>query len=139
MSVELVLEPEQIRLAPGDELRGNVRVRSGGNARSITVSLALVEVTADFRHAVTGAAQSRPLHTGPVETGAVLPFALRLPRDAPPGHRSTHGRLVWVVAAVCDQWGRDARAARELEVVPREAPDRGPWGDTDSPESFGGA
>ena len=95
------------------------------------MGLAFVERTADF-HAVARVAGEQTLAEGDLADGAVLPFALTLPADAPPTVATANARIGWEPRARADRPGPDAvvdhprRAAAGLHC-PREPGEVAEW------------
>ena len=87
----------------------------GGRARSLSVGLAFVERTADF-HAVARVAGEQTLAEGDLADGAVLPFALTLPADAPPTVATANARIGWEPRARADRPGPDAVVDHPVEL-----------------------
>jgi hypothetical protein len=114
-AVRLRVDVDREPLAPGDAVAGRVVVEDGGRARSLFVRLALVERTKDF-HALARVAGEEVVADGDLADGAVVPFALRLPPDAPPTIATAHARLGWELRARADRLGPDAHVDRPIEV-----------------------
>lgn len=115
---------EEDHFMPGDTVRGTVSVLEGGRSRSLEARLQFVEDTADY----TGVAwelSSGPLHRGDLETGMTFSFALPLPPDALPSHRSENGALYWRVHLKSDEFGPDTNEHRRI-VVEAERRTAGP-------------
>jgi hypothetical protein len=102
-------------LAPGDAVTGRVVVEDGGRARSLSVRLAFVERTNDFQH-VARAAGEQVLAEGDLADGAVVPFLLSLPADAPPAIATAHARIGWELRARVDRAGPDPIVDRPIEL-----------------------
>ena len=60
--------------------------------------------------------EAGPLHTGDLPDGS-FSFEVRLPDDALPAYRSSHGELYWELDARSDELGRDTHARERLNVV----------------------
>jgi hypothetical protein len=116
---ELQLERE--RFAPGQKVAGTVLVTEGGGSRGIDVTLGFHEKSPDYEE--TAASFTQTLHTGDVQAGQSLPFALDLPADALPAYRSEHGELYWEVDVKSDEMGRDTHVRRRIEVVVEAMPE----------------
>jgi len=114
---ELQLERESF--APGERVAGSVLVTEGGGSRALEVVLAFHEKSPHYEE--TAVSQSETLHTGDIQTGETLAFALELPGTAFPAYRSEHGELYWEIDVKSDEMGRDTHLRRRIEiVVPRE-------------------
>ena len=87
----------------------------GGSSRSLEVSLAYNEETADYLD-VARSISSGPLHEGDLEEGSSFEFELALPDDALPGYKSARGELYWAVDARSDELGRDTHERRRIHV-----------------------
>jgi hypothetical protein len=111
--LELWLDREHY--APGDTVRGTVRVLEGDRSRSLEVTLNYNELTEDYA-AVAASVSSGPLNTGDLTTGMSFGFALALPQDAFPNYSSEHGELFWEVDARSDEFGTDTHVRRRIEV-----------------------
>ena len=114
MSPVLELWLDREHYAPGDAVRGTVRVVAGDGSRSLEVMLNYNEKTDDYA-AVAASVSSGPLNTGDLTTGMSFGFELALPPDAFPNYRSEHGELFWEVDARSDEVG---------DRHPRAPPDR---------------
>ena len=113
--MKLRVEVDREPLAPGAVVAGRVVVEDGGRARSLSVRLAFVERTADF-HTVARTAEERTVAEGDLAAGAVVPFQLRLPDDAPPAVATAHARVGWELRARVDRLGPDAVADHPVEL-----------------------
>jgi hypothetical protein len=112
--LELWLDREHY--APGDTVRGTIRVVEGDRSRSLEAMLAYNEKTGDYA-AVATSVSSGPLATGDLTTGMSFGFALALPPDALPNYRSEHGELFWEVDVRSDELGIDSHERRRIEVA----------------------
>jgi hypothetical protein len=112
---------ERDRFAPGERVAGTVLVTRGGGSRNLNVILAFHEKSPDYEE--TAASFTQTLHTGDVQTGQSLGFALDLPEDALPGHRSEHGELFWELDVKSDEMGPDTHLRRRIEVVVHAVPE----------------
>jgi hypothetical protein len=112
---------ERDSFAPGERVAGTVLVTEGGGSRTLDVTLAFHEKSPDYEETPVSVTQA--LHTGDVQTGQSLAFALDLPADALPGHRSEHGELYWELDVKSDEMGRDTHLRRRIEVVVDAAPE----------------
>ncbi len=121
MSPAFELQLDRERLAPGEPVAGTVLVTEGGGSRALEVVLAFHEKSPDYEEVPVS--QSQALHTGDVQTGQSLAFALELPADALPGYRSEHGELYWEVDVKSDEMGPDTHLRRRIEVVPAARPE----------------
>ena len=63
-------------------MAGSVLVTEGGGSRALEVALAFHEKSPDYEE--TAVSRSQTLHTGDVQTGQSLAFALELPRTRSP-------------------------------------------------------
>jgi hypothetical protein len=109
------LQLEQNRFATGERVAGTVFVTEGGSSRGLDVTLGFHEKSPDYEE--VSVSQTQALHTGDVQAGQSLPFALDLPADALPGYVSEHGELYWEVDVKSDEMGRDTHVRRRIEVV----------------------
>jgi hypothetical protein len=116
---ELQLERE--RFAPGDRVAGAVLVTEGGGSRDLDVTLAFHEKSPDYDETPVNLTQA--LQTGDLQAGQSLAFALDLPADALPGHRSEHGELYWELDVKSDEMGPDTHVRRRIEVVAHALPE----------------
>lgn len=121
MSPAFELQLERESFAPGERVAGSVLVTEGGGSRALEVVLAFHEKSPDYEE--TAVSRSETLHTGDVQTGQTLTFALELPADALPGYRSEHGELYWEIDVKSDEMGRDTHLRRRIEVVPSAVPE----------------
>jgi hypothetical protein len=112
---------ERDRFAPGERVAGTVLVTEGGGSRGIDVTLGFHEKSPDYEE--TAASFTQTLHTGDVQTGQSLGFALDLPEDALPGPRSEHGELFWELDVKSDEMGLDTHMRRRIEVVVHAVPE----------------
>ena len=114
-------------LAPGGAVSGRVVVEEGGRARSLSVRLAFVERTTSFEQ-VAREAGSLAAAEGDLADGAVLPFSLSLPEDAPPNIDTPFGRIGWELRARVDRPGPDPSVDRPIALLRSyTAPDRERW------------
>jgi hypothetical protein len=91
MSPRFELQLDRERCAPGETIRGTIRVLEGSRSRSLQVLLEYKEETEDYAAVATGVS-SGPLHTGDLTTGMSFRFELTLPLDAFPNWRSERTR-----------------------------------------------
>jgi hypothetical protein len=112
---------ERDRFAPGERVAGTVLVTEGGGSRTLDVTLAFHEKSPDYEETPVSVTQA--LQTGDVQTGQSLAFALELPEDALPGHRSEHGELFWELDVKSDEMGPDTHVRRRIEVTVRALPE----------------
>lgn len=110
MALDVVLERDEY--APGDEVRGIVRgLDAGSRGRALRVSLRHT-----VRHFRRHPGVSTEIELGPT-TASEVPFALRLPPDAPASFSGEHYDSRWSVEASLDvPWRRDPRAEGGFEV-----------------------
>jgi hypothetical protein len=106
---------ERDRFAPGERVAGAVLVTGGGGSRTLDVTLAFHEKSPDYEETPVSVTQA--LQTGDLQAGQSLAFALDLPEDALPGHRSEHGELYWELDVKSDEMGPDTHVRRRIEVV----------------------
>lgn len=121
MSPVFELQLERQRFAPGERVAGTVLVTEGGGSRTLEVALAFHEKSPDYEEIPVS--RSHALHTGDVQTGQALPFALDLPAEALPGYVSEHGELYWEVDVKSDEMGRDTHVRQRIEVVAEAVPE----------------
>jgi hypothetical protein len=112
---------ERERLAPGDRVSGTILVTEGGGSRNLDVTLAFHEKSPDYEE--TPVSLTQALQAGELQTGQSLGFALDLPEDALPGHRSEHGELFWELDVKSDEMGPDTHVRRRIEVVVHAVPE----------------
>ncbi len=117
MSPRLALRLDRDAYAPGDVVRGTVDVLEGGRSRRLQVLLEFHERSDDYSR-VARSVESGPLHSGDLPDVGSFSFEVRLPDDALPAYRSSHGELYWEVDACSDEFGRDTHARQRLNVVP---------------------
>ncbi|MEA2478779.1 MAG: hypothetical protein QOJ07_701 [Thermoleophilaceae bacterium] len=110
------IEIEPRTYAPGDSVRGRVRVLSDRAARGLDVVLRYREASPGRNHVAREHGRQR-LAEGALAAGARYEFALTLPPDALPPYGSLRARLVWEVAARVDVRGSDPQAAVEITVA----------------------
>ncbi|MEN3279726.1 MAG: hypothetical protein V7607_866 [Solirubrobacteraceae bacterium] len=115
--LEVSLEPTHARA--GAPVIGVVTIRGGGEAGSLSVTLAYRE-RADYAldtppFAARAISQELPLAGGAPADGDTYPFSLRLPEDALPNYRSKHGELCWELEARWAGSGDDATATARVE------------------------
>jgi hypothetical protein len=115
------LQVAQESVAPGGRVAGTVLVIEGGGSRELEVTLAFHEKSPDYEEVPIEVSET--LHTGDLQTGQSLPFALELPADALPAHTSEHGELYWELDVKSDEMGRDTHLRRRIEVVVDAAPE----------------
>ena len=116
MSPRLALRLDRDAYAPGDVVRGTVDVHEGGKSRRLDVLLLFHERSDDYAR-VARTVEAGPLHTGDLPNVGSFSFEVRLPDDALPAYRSSHGELHWEVDARSDEPGRDTHARERLNVV----------------------
>jgi len=116
---ELQLERESY--APGERVTGSVLVTEGGGSRTLGVALEFHEKSPDYEEVPVSVSQA--LQAGDVQTGQSLGFALELPADALPGHRSEHGELYWEIDVKSDEMGPDTHVRRRVEVTSSAVPE----------------
>jgi hypothetical protein len=121
MSPAFELQVERGSFAPGERVTGSVLVTEGGDSRSIEVALEFHEESPDYQEVPVR--QSVTLHTGDVQAGQSLAFALELPVDALPNYVSENGELYWELDVKSDEMGRDTHVRRRIEVVVNAAPE----------------
>jgi hypothetical protein len=120
--VRLRIDPQATAVAPGDAVGGHVIVLEGGGARSLVAQLEFVERVPKFTHTAHVEAAT-VLAEHDLETGAVLPFALRLPEHAPPGVSTAVGSLDWELVVRVDRpRKRDLEERLTLLVERRNGP-----------------
>jgi hypothetical protein len=115
VSPTLAVELERDRYAPGDVVRGTVKVVEGGGSRRLEVALAFREKAGDYEDTPFTIAGG-DLHTGDLAPGATYAFSIALPADALPTYRSRHGELYWEVDVRSDERGRDTHERKRIEV-----------------------
>lgn len=120
MSPAFELQLERETFAPGERVAGTVLVTEGGGSRELVVALQFHEKSPDYEEVPV--TRSESLHTGDVQAGQSLTFALELPADALPGFTSEHGELYWEVDVKSDEAGPDTHARRRIDVVVPAAP-----------------
>lgn len=135
MSPAFELQLERARFAPGERVTGSVLVTEGGGSRTLEVTLAFHEKSPDYEEVPLSVSEA--LHTGNVQTGQSLGFALELPADALPAYRSEHGELYWEIDVKSDEMGPDTHLRRRIEVLARARPEEedifaGGFGDDES-------
>lgn len=113
MKLELRLDRD--RVAPGEELTGDVVVVEGGESRALTLTVGFHERSPSFHEVPFGA--TGVLHEGELATGATIPFRYELPAWAAPGVEGRYGELFWEVEAASDDPGLDTRARARFDVV----------------------
>jgi hypothetical protein len=120
--VRLRIDPRTTTVAPGDTVTGEVVVGDGGAARSVVAQLEFVERVAKFtRTAHVGA--STVIAEADLQQGAVLPFTLRLPAQAPPSLSTAVGSLDWELVVRVDRpHRRDLEERLTLLVERRNGP-----------------
>lgn len=119
MSPAFELRLARESFAPGERVTGTILVTAGGGSRALEVTLAFHEKSPDYEESPFSRYEA--LHTGDVQTGQTLAFALELPADALPGYRSEHGELYWEIDVKSDEMGPDTHLRRRIEVVvPKE-------------------
>lgn len=125
MSIKLEVAIEPAVYGPGDVVRGDVVVVRGGKARGLRVSLVYRERSPHYSHPAVEV--PGPVHTGDLEAGQRVEFAITLPADALPSQRLPHGETCWEVWAKCNRPGFDVDAIARLDdAAPRaEADDEG--------------
>ena len=96
-------------------------VAEGGGSRGLDVTLAFHEKSPDYDEAPVNLTQT--LQAGELQTGQSLGFALDLPENALPGHRSEHGELYWELDVKSDEMGLDTHVRRRIEVVVSAGPE----------------
>ena len=121
MSPAFDVQLERDTFAPGERVAGTVLVTEGGGSCTLEVTLAFHEKSPDYEEIPFG--QTQALQTGDVQTGQSLAFALDLPEDALPGHRSEHGELYWELDVKSDEMGPDTHVRRRIEVVVHAVPE----------------
>ena len=121
MSPAFDVQLERERFAPGERVAGSVLVTEGGGSRTLEVTLAFHEKSPDYEETPVSVTQA--LQAGDLRTGQSLAFALDLPADALPGHRSEHGELYWELDVKSDEMGRDTHVRRRIELVVHAAPE----------------
>lgn len=114
--VALELDPGGGPYAPGDVVRGRVRVSADADVRSLRVRLAFVERSGSIT-VVARVAGEEQLAAGRVGAGSAHAFALALPRDALPTLDAPGVAAVrWELRAWADVLGPDPDDVRALDV-----------------------
>lgn len=131
MTPRLRVDLERDTFAPGDAVRGRLRVTAGGRCRQLLLCLQLREETADYSRVVRRV-PGAVLHEGDLVTGAAHAFAVALPADAPPSFCSAHGRLWWELEIWSDPTRSIGRKEFRVEVT-RPVPAPGDGGATSGP------
>jgi hypothetical protein len=121
VSPAFTVQLERDRFAPGERVAGAVLVTGGGGSRTLDVTLAFHEKSPDYEETPVSVTQA--LQTGDLQAGQSLAFALDLPEDALPGHRSEHGELYWELDVKSDEMGPDTHVRRRIEVVVEAVPE----------------
>jgi hypothetical protein len=121
MSTELEIQLDKASYAPGDGVRGWVRVQDPGRSRRLEVSLQYREKTNDYGGCVLQVGPVE-LNVGELQAGQAYEFNLQLPADAPPAYSTGVGQMWWAVMVHSDQVGPDKHFAQRVEV---ELPDAG--------------
>jgi hypothetical protein len=121
VSPAFTVQLERDRFAPGERVAGTVLVTEGGGSRTLDVTLAFHEKSPDYEETPVSVTQA--LQTGDLQAGQSLAFALDLPEDALPGHRSEHGELYWELDVKSDEMGPDTHVRRRIEVVVEAVPE----------------
>lgn len=106
MRIEIALDATAV--APGDTVRGRVRIVDGGRGRAVEVRLVFAETTPGDRHAAV-VRSAGVIGQAPFETGQEFAFAIPLPADAPPPVRLARCTLGWEIDATVDRLGPDLR------------------------------
>ncbi len=115
MSAELDVQLGHDSYAPGESVRGWVRVREGGRCRRLEVSLQYREKTSDYGGCVLQVGPVE-LHQGELQAGQSYEFNLQLPPDAPPAYATGVGQMWWAVMVHSDQVGPDKYLSERVEV-----------------------
>lgn len=113
MKLELTFESE--RVAPGEEIRGQVTVLEGGPSQSLALTIGFHE-----RSPAYGARpflDSVVVREGALAAGDVVDFRYPLPAAALPSAKGKHGELYWELEVASDDPGLDTRVSRRIEVV----------------------
>jgi hypothetical protein len=116
MRPDLELHIDDESIGPGDVVRGIVRVVDGGVSRSLTLALEFHDDSEDYRNVVRREAEQQ-LCQGDLVADTTFPFEVRLPEDALPNYRSSHGELYWDVHVEADRAGLDMHVRQRLEVT----------------------
>ncbi|MEX2193872.1 MAG: DUF2510 domain-containing protein [Thermoleophilaceae bacterium] len=116
----IALSLESERFGPADWVGGSVLVQAAvPSCRALTVTIAFLEATEDYRTPVLSASTPPLAAPGPLAAGASYPFSLQLPPQVQPPYRSRWGELFWEVDAKVDiASGRDHHAQRRILVLP---------------------
>jgi hypothetical protein len=96
VSAQLEIQLGKDTYAPGESVRGWVRVQEGGRSRRLEVSLQYREKTSDYGGCVVQVGPVE-LHLGELQTGQSHEFNLQLPLDAPPAYSTSVGQMWWAV------------------------------------------
>jgi len=121
-AVSLELRLERVEYRPGETVRGWTRTVLPRRARSLEAFLVYREKTRDYEDAAY-VVRSGPLHHGDLSPDRWLEFALTLPADALPAHRSAHGELYWETDVKVDEFGPDTHARQRLDLVAVRPPE----------------
>jgi hypothetical protein len=115
MSPRFQLQLDRERYAPGETIKGTIRVLEGGGSRGLEARLEYNEETADYSE-VAVSIPSGKLHEGDLTEGTSFEFELALPPDAPPSYKSRHGELYWELDVKSEEVGRDTHERCRIEV-----------------------
>ncbi len=115
MSTQLEIQLGKDSYAPGESVRGWVRVQDGGRSRRLEVSLQYREKTSDYGGCVLRVGPVE-LHQGELQAGQSYEFNLQLPAGAPPAYSTGVGQMWWAVMVHSDQVGPDKYFSERIEV-----------------------
>jgi hypothetical protein len=111
--VKLTIERD--RFVPGDRVRGRVHVEKGG-LQEIQVGLLFREEVPDLDATTRQVLAPDFEGSGDIPAGAVLPFEIEVPADAPPNFKTKHAELFWEVVAATDRVGADSPVSQKVEI-----------------------
>ena len=111
--MKLTLERDSF--VPGDRVRGRVEVEKGG-LQEIQVGLLFREEVPNLDATTRQVLAPDFEGSGDIPAGAVLPFEIEVPADAPPNIKTAHAELFWEVVARTDHVGADKVQSRRVEI-----------------------
>ena len=109
------LTVERDSFVPGDRIRGRVEVEEGG-LQEIQVGLLFREKTGNMDATTRQELAPDFDGSGDIPAGAVLPFEIEVPADAPPNIETSHAELFWEVVARTDHVSADKVQSHRVEI-----------------------